>query len=103
MAKTVLVRISRITIAIAFSFGVLAVATGPAFADDHHGGGDRHAGHDNDRGRAWGRSQPAYPDYYYAPPPNYYAAPEPEYYYAPQEGYIPPQRSQGINLFFEGL
>jgi len=81
---------------------VWSVAIGPARADDRHGGGDRHSGHDHDRGRDGRHAERAYPDYYYAPPPNYYAAPEPEYYY-PQDGYVPPQRSQGINLFFEGL
>jgi hypothetical protein len=102
MIETILIRISRVTIALAFSFVVWSVAIGPARADDRHGGGDRHSGHDHDRGGDWRQAERAYPDYYYAPPPNYYAAPEPEYYY-PQDGYVPPQRSQGINLFFEGL
>jgi len=96
--KDMLTRISKIAIAIAFSFVICGIAVRPALADEHHGGGDaRHneRGHaDRDRDR-----RAPQPDYYYAPQPNYYTAPEPDYYYAPQPQY-PPAPSEGITLFF---
>lgn len=95
MAKT----IDKITTAIAFAFVVGIVAIGPALADDHHGGNDRHVAGQNNRSR--GHHESVHPDYYYAPPVNYYSAPEPDYYYAPQPEYVePPPPSQGVNLFF---
>jgi len=90
MTETILTRISRITIAIAFSLVICIVVIGSTLAADHHGAEHRHAGHGHDRGRGHGYYAPAQPNYYYAPPPNYYTAPEPEY---------PP--SEGINLFFK--
>ena len=94
-----LTRISKIAIAIAFSFVIGGIAVRSTLADDHHGGDARH----DDRGdaRRWhdrDRGAPQ-PDYYYAPQPNYYTAPEPAYYYAPQPGYAPAP-SEGISLFF---
>ena len=105
MEKPTLTRISKIAIAIAFSFVVCGTAVRPALAADRRdSGGDRHndrgdagRGRDNDRGGVYYAPQP---DYYYAPQPDYYYAPEPDYYYAPQPEYYPAPPSEGINLFF---
>jgi Domain of unknwon function (DUF3824) len=103
MEKNMLARISRIAIAIAFSFVICSIAVGPARADDRRGESRREERREN-RGRDYDRGgfyiAPA-PDYYYTPQPNYYYAPEPEYYnYAPQPEYYPPPPSEGTHLFF---
>jgi|ERR1700688_1199608 len=96
-----LTRISKIAIAIAFSFVICGIPVRPALADDdHRGGDDRHNDRGNEgRGRDRDRGAPQ-ADYYYVPQPNYYYAPEPDYYYAPQPQYSPPPPSVGVSLFF---
>ncbi len=103
MEKSMLTKISKIALAVAFSFVMFGTAGRTALADDHHGGGgDRNGG--GERGRAQARGPVGYapqPDYYYAPQPNYYYAPEPDYYYPPQPEYaVPPPPTEGISLFF---
>lgn len=99
MEKTMLTRISKIAMAIGFSFVIGTIALTPARAEDHgHHGGERH--HDRHYSYGSGYVAPA-PSYYYAPPVNYYTAPEPTYYYDPQPVYNePPPPSQGVTLFF---
>lgn len=91
MVDTVTARISKITLAIAFSVVVCMVGIGPAFAADYHDAGHGHAqGHEVARHHGRSHYEAVPPNYYYAPPPNYYSAPEPEY-----------PASEGINLFFK--
>lgn len=99
MEKIMLTRISKLGMAIGFSFLVGAFVLAPARAEDHgrhHGGRHQEAQYSYNRGYV----APA-PSYYYAPPVNYYSAPEPAYYYNPQPVYNEaPPPSQGISLFF---